>query len=245
MNSPSIAALRALPADVLQQATNGPSSPIVDGYFLPEPVQDVFMQGKQNDVTTIVGWNKNDFMFLPEPVEVEAYRAEIKQEYGLLADDFFAAYPFSTAAEAGLVKAQVIRDKFFGVQGYQWAELQTATGDEPVYVYNFNRQIPASSAATDFGAFHTGEVPYAYLNLHTVDRPYEAVDQKLSETMGTYWINFAKTGNPNGTNLPQWPAYRQQSPAALVLDENTVSLPLPTLPVMRFWEKYLATSGGK
>lgn len=183
-------------------------------------------------------------MFLPEPVEEATFREESNAQFGALAGAFFDAYPVASDADAGLVKAQVVRDQFFGVQGYLWARTQTATGRAPVYLYNFNRQIPASSEATRFGAFHTGEVPYAYGNLHTVDRPYEAADHDISKVMLAYWVNFATTGNPNGNGLPAWPAFSGQEPSGLVIDRNIVAQPLPTLAKMRFWEQFFAAGSG-
>ena len=40
---------------------------------------------------------------------------------------------------------------------------------------------------------------------------YDDTDLELSGKMMDYWVNFAKTGNPNGEALPDWPAYKSQS----------------------------------
>jgi para-nitrobenzyl esterase len=75
-----------------------------------------------------------------------------------------------------------------------------------VYVYHFARKLPATGDYKKFGAFHTGEVAYAYDNLAFIHRcPWEPVDYQLAAVMSTYWANFVKTGDPNGAGLPIGP----------------------------------------
>jgi para-nitrobenzyl esterase len=59
------------------------------------------------------------------------------------------------------------------------------------------------------GASHSAEIQYAMGNLD-LDKRYtwEPADYEVSKTMQAYFVNFIKTGNPNGPGLPNWPAYR-------------------------------------
>jgi len=237
LNVSSLVELRAKSADEILKATGGLSSPIVDGYVVPESVMDIYMHGQQSDVPLIVGWNEDDRVSGP-PAKAEAFREQMKKRFADKADDYLKVYPAQTDSEAAQSQIASGRDESFGIQDYTWAKMQRKTGKAPVYVYNFNRKLPASTPESQFGAFHSGEIVYAYNNLHTLNRPWEPVDQQLADAMSSYWVNFAKTGNPNGKNLPNWPAYQPAAENVLILDKRIQSKSLPTKAQLAFWEQY-------
>lgn len=76
-------------------------------------------------------------------------------------------------------------------------KLQNRTGDANVYLYHFERDLPYAEGMQDYGAFHTGEVPYAYNNLKMSPRPWTAADRRLADQVSDYWVNFARNGDPN------------------------------------------------
>jgi para-nitrobenzyl esterase len=115
---------------------------------------------------------------------------------------------------------------FFGLQNYTWANIQAAQGT-PVYLYRFVRKPPATGEYVKYGAFHTGEVPYAYDNLQFVRRPWEPVDHTLATEMSAYWANFTATGDPNGQGLPRWDRYTTGNKQVMFLDTTSKSGPLP------------------
>jgi para-nitrobenzyl esterase len=63
------------------------------------------------------------------------------------------------------------------------------------------------------------EIFYAFGNLGK-NPHYEETDHKLSEAMMSYWTNFAKTGNPNGGDLPYWPAYSEEKDQHMELGDE-------------------------
>jgi para-nitrobenzyl esterase len=236
----SIAELRALPADSIRRAGGGMSSPFADGYVLPESVMDAYENGRQNDVPVIAGWNKDDrLMGAARPAD--QFREQVQTRFGNLAEECMAVYPAGTDEEAARSQFDMSRDEAFGIQAYTWAKVQSAAGKSPVYLYNFNRELPAGSPETQFGAFHSSEIVYAYDNLHTLGRPWEPVDQKIAHLMSSYWVNFARTGNPNGPGLPGWEAYSLQREAALIIDTLSAQHPIPNLDQLGFWENYYAS----
>jgi para-nitrobenzyl esterase len=231
LNCNNLAELRAKSAEDIQKSQGGLSSPIVDGYIMPESIFEIFAKGKQNDIPTIVGWNEDDRIGGPA-AKAEVFKEQMTKRFGGSVADFL------TDEQAAKSQIALGRDETFGIQDYIWAKMQTQTGKSKAFVYNFNRKLPAYTPETEFGAFHTGEVPYAYNNLHTVKRPWEAVDFKIADTMSSYWVNFAKTGNPNGKGLPEWKTYATTDEQVIIFDKTIESKPLPSKPQMAFWEKY-------
>jgi para-nitrobenzyl esterase len=224
----SLAELRAKPAEQILSKAQG-RGPIIDGYVLPESIAAIFAAGKENDVALLTGWNEDEGMAFGPPKSAAAYRQQIQQQYAEKAATFLKYYPAATDAQAASSQRAVSRDMIFGVQNYRWATLASQQ-QQPVYVYRFTRQVPATGQSAPYGAFHTGEVAYAYDNLRFIDhtlRPLEPADAQLARTMSAYVINFIKTGNPNGKGLPQWPAFSTKTKRIMVLDTHLVAAPLP------------------
>lgn len=224
----SIADLRKLTATDLMKKQQAIRGVIIDGYVLPQSISDIFLAGKQNDVELLTGWNEDDGVQFGKPKTSEEFKKQVKQQYGNDAETLLKLYPANTDEEAAKAQANINRDKTFGIQNYTWANVQEEKGHHKVYLYHFTRRLPATGEYLKFGAFHTGEVPYAYNNLAFVHRcPWEPVDYELASVMSTYWANFAKTGNPNGPGLPEWPAYNTQTCPTMILGETQMAKPLP------------------
>lgn len=216
-NLSSLQELRRVSAeDLFKKAGAGAGGPIVDGFILPDPVSKIFEEKKENPVSLLTGWNQDEgFLFGPIK-NAEAFKADVEKTFGTNASKILSYYPASDNEQAALSQLYLSRDQVFGVQNYVWANVQASHGSE-VFVYRFTRKVPAVGEYVKYGAFHTGEVPYAYDNLKFVDRPWEEVDHLLAKNMVTYWTNFVKTGNPNGQSLPNWPAYSESSKKIMLL----------------------------
>jgi para-nitrobenzyl esterase len=120
----------------------------------------------------------------------------------------------------------MMRDQTFGLQMRTWARMQTKSGKAPAYLYYFTR-VPPGPVGEHYGAFHASEISYVFGTPDIGKRPWQDVDFKLSETMSSYWVNFATTGNPNGKGLPPWPAYDEKKDLALDLGDHIEPIPVP------------------
>lgn len=236
MQAADLEALRNLPAEQILSTYRSISWPISDGYVLPGTVMDIYQAAKENKFALLAGWNGNDVIMGP-PANQDAFRSTMEKRFGEEVSQLWEVYPNNSQAQSDAVQKAINRDESFGVQVYTWARMHSANG-QPAYVYNFNRSLPAYDASTAFGAFHSGEIVYAYDNLNTVDRPWKAIDHEIANLLSSYWVNFVRTGNPNGENLPDWPAFETKSNLTMIIDTVSHSEPLPTLPQIQFWENY-------
>jgi para-nitrobenzyl esterase len=214
----TLAELRALPATAFIGV--GRFGPVVDGRFLAASPPDVVAAGRENDVPTITGLNADEGSASPGygKATADAYRKQVVQRYGDRADAVLAAYPATTDEDAHRAAIESARDA--GVAGLERMLAERArTARTPAFAYYFDRAIPWPEHP-EFGAFHTAEVPYVFGTLDVLKRPWTDADRKLSETLMSYWANFAATGNPNGVNVPQWPAFDPAQPMVLRLGES-------------------------
>ena len=233
MEATSIADLRASSAEELMKA-RGVRGPIIDGYVLPEQIADIFERNEQNKVDLLTGWNEDEGLLFGPVKNAADYRLQANQRYGEQADTFLAFYPASDDAEAAKSQLNVSRDQIFGAQNYTWANTQAAQGKTAVYVYRFTRKVPGTGEYAKYGAFHTGEVPYAYGNLKFVNRPWEATDWQLEATISDYWVNFIRKGDPNGKALPRWPEYSVGQKEIMLLGKEVKSVSLPDQAALDF-----------
>ena len=206
LSASSIADLRKMPAEELMKKAQGFRGVVVDGYVLPDAIVNIFNQGKENKVGLLTGWNQDEGLMFGPPKKAEDFKKDAEKNYGADAQTFLQYYPASTDEEAQASQLNLSRDQIFGAQNYAWANIASSQGSK-VYVYRFTRKVPATGEYVKYGAFHTGEVPYAYDNLKFVNRPWEQIDHDLANVMSSYWANFIKTGDPNGKSLPVWDAY--------------------------------------
>ncbi|GIT23641.1 MAG: hypothetical protein CM1200mP40_33230 [Gammaproteobacteria bacterium] len=123
-------------------------------------------------------------------------------------------------------------DRGFILSSRLWGRLVEDRGDD-AYVYYFTRQPPVfrlyvpemtdlnnDGGQRTLGAYHSGELAYVFDNLDLVGLGWDDADRQLSETVADYWVNFARTGNPNGPGLPEWPTYDASKDTVQILDNN-------------------------
>lgn len=223
-NTSSIAELRKKSADELQILSNSPElgrfGTVMDGYVLPVNLLDYFKKGLHNQTPILTGWVTGDGSFMGDSsMSVEDYKKDAQAKYGDKANAFLSIFPANTTDEVKIVKQKLTLLSFAGMPSHLLASFNTKVS----YIYQFGHVAPDKPNFPNYGAFHTSEVPYVLHNLHTWNRPWQPLDKEIETIFSSYWVNFAKTGNPNGDNLPEWKSYNKLSGTILVVDDKIES----------------------
>lgn len=210
----ALAKLRALPAEKIVDGLNMASmgqqrniyaGPILDGKIVTSTPQQALEEGKYWKVPLMIGGNSADIGF-PQWHTLPA----IWSAFGPNSAAAQAAFDPSGKGTAMQVGFRIAGEMMM-LEPARFVAGTLAADRVPAWEYRFS-YVAASLRNKWLGAYHASEIPYVF---DTVGVKYGSAlapsDAAIAKQANEYWLNFAKTGNPNGAGLPHWPAYRSAS----------------------------------
>ena len=243
--------LRALPAEELMKLAAVKAIPTynIDGYFLTEQPTETYAKGNQTKVPLLVGGNNQEMspwaVLAGKQPTVENLKAGAKAMFGDNVDEAFRLYGINSDKDVleqpGINLAS---DLFLDYSTWKWGNMHKLTSGQPVYRYRYCHPRPAMAIKgkvaglaggvvdakegqpqmpQDKGAVHSADIEYAMGTLPT-NRVYDwqPEDYMVSDIFSQYYVNFVKTGNPNGLGLVEWPTTNGKAVApVLQIDVNT------------------------
>ena len=213
----ALARLRAMPAKDILAKVRQRWPVATDGWVFPKDPHQIYADGEQHDIPTIVGTNRDEgTMFTPQKAfggTLESYQAAMIERYGDHGDKVADFYGPASDKELWKTGVQHVTDTWFVQPSREFARAMNRQGT-PVWMYHFTKPVWGW-----MGAAHAAEIKYAF---GTLDKP-KPDDAALSKAFMDYWVQFAKTGDPNNDAHPAWPAYTTDADEHQVMDATIKS----------------------
>jgi para-nitrobenzyl esterase len=239
LGTKSLAELRRLPAEAVIAA--GPAFPIVDGDVIPKDAWSVFMSGAQNDVPLLVGTTSDEGdSFVSQPLSARRFVEVAHAQAGPMAERLLSVYAADSDAQAATSQRRFETDYGFGWEAWTWARLQSKTGTGPVYAYSFAYRPPYPNAPpySSWGVPHMAELPYVFQHF-TTPWKWTDDDRRIGDLLSSYWVNFARTGDPNGPGLPPWEPFTDARQRMLHIGSTVAMGDVPHRTELGFVEDYV------
>lgn len=198
---------------------------VIDGYFLPQRLPEIFRAGEQAQVPLLVGWNSAEMggeaFVQGTDFSEENYLKKLKEAYPESYEEVLELYPAVPEKMIRKSATALASDRFISYSTWKWFDLHRKNSEAPVFRYLFARVAPKNQKSQPIGAPHATEIPYFLGNLDLMENTnYTAEDYRVSEVIQEYLANFIKTGDPNSPDLPEWPPAKASdaTPPVMILD---------------------------
>lgn len=224
----SLENLRQVPAQELlrryEDAFSGYyHSPAVDGQLLTSPTWENIEADNFGDIQMIAGTNRDEWL---DNIAADATMKDVVRTAENLshmdANRALAAVADETDPRRAMDRLITANNY---VCGLQYAANKLASSGQGSWLYYFTR-AREDDAGAKLGAYHGAEYPYIF-NTHDSYMTTTDVDVRLTNTMMTYWTQFAATGNPNSGGVPEWPEFNAPDHAVQELGDQIVTIPAP------------------
>ena len=240
--------------DPIAFGAGGALWPVYDGYVLKGDPYPMYQQGDYNDVNILMGTNSDEgsmFTGFLGGFKPEQYEQEMKESFPdpTWQQKFREMYPGKNDQEAFDAHSDIFREAAFAWPTYAWGNLQSKNtaegkGKGKVYMFFFNHAKQnffrnGQNTNRQYMTMHAGELGLTFGQLGGIGGPANPSDEALSRLVMQYWINFIKTGDPNGGYLPLWPVYAEGTETVMNFRDGAYLTGIHNLPQLQLWEEYM------
>jgi para-nitrobenzyl esterase len=243
----ALAALRALPAEKLVEGTDheaeeaalaagkpliGVAGPMLDGKLVAEAPEFVLAAGREAKVSVMIGATDRDHAQGSADSKDELFAI-----FGANADEARKLYDPQGDQTLDELKQQVFCDKIH-IEPARYLADAVARAGHPAYLYRFS-YLAESERGKMKGVLHGFEIPFVFnIPAEVFGDKVTGDDRKMAELASAYWVSFAKTGDPNGANRPQWPRHDPAVDKLINFTNNGVVVgPDPLKERLDLWQK--------
>ena len=198
-------------------------APTVDGSVLPRQPFDPQAPEQSKDVPMMIGTTIHEFSlstYVPQlrTIDKSAAIEYLRTKYGEKTEEFLRL--FENTYPDYQPKDLIDTDFTFRPSAIEQAMIKARQGGAPVYTYMFAWESPVLDGI--LRSTHCMEIPFVFNNadIHASMTGGGKDALELAEKMSQAWINFARTGDPNTEDLPQWPAYNCSEGAAMIFNDD-------------------------
>ncbi|HWT26968.1 MAG TPA: carboxylesterase family protein, partial [Mobilitalea sp.] len=163
----------------------------------------------------------------------QQYQSLLERNFGDKSKDIMKLY--SVKGNNALNTYNELKCDWMMATQYYLEYVRSLNSKKSTYIYLFNHTMPGKET---YGAFHSSDIAY-WLNYFTPLRKayWKKADYSIGDMMSSYLVNFAKTGNPNGTKLPKWAAYNKKSVTYQLIGDKTSNITL-SKKKSDFWKQF-------
>jgi para-nitrobenzyl esterase len=151
-----------------------------------------------------------------QPKSTADFKKDAVSKYKERSAEFLELFPAQSEESTRASQQKLGVLNFAGLGDHKWARSNSSN----TYLYQYTYVPTDKPGFPNYGAFHTSEVPFALHTLALWNRPWQQSDYDVEKYMSAYWLNFVKTGNPNGQGLPEWRMYDAEEGVVMELGQK-------------------------
>jgi para-nitrobenzyl esterase len=210
------------------------NSPMVDGKALPSQPWDPAGPPLSANVPLLIGWARTEETLYDRPtpeklaLDESGLKKRASERVGgdpdRVIEAFRQAHPEATPWDLWIL---IATDHPRGAYTRELAKRKAAQGASPAFVYRFDWETPEGGG--HMRSPHTVEIPFVFNNIKIAGPLISKMPgaYALAEKVSASWVAFARTGNPNTSQLPKWPAYSAKSRDTMLFNNDSRVEPDP------------------